>query len=433
MAYERATFSVRGVAFGRQTELRDGVLHVDRAELESLALEDPDVVSARVHLASPGDPVRIVNWRDIVEPAVKADGPGTVYPGVFGRPVEQVGEGRTNRLGGVAVVQCADTSGLLSEEQTWPPLRPPGSFIDMSGPGGATPYGTLHNVCLEVAAGGGLSGEDWHSALGRATLRVADRLAEVTLTASPDDVEEFGTSPSSMGRDQGKRLPKVVSIFNLASDEWFCGARSALGTSIYGQTRLSAPWVLSATELFDGAVYHSGHSGSTWAMTNNPVVLKMAREHGSTCSYAGAIVQRTNWTLQSEKDLMADRLAHLAKSLGAEGAVLTTDIRGQRFVETVLGVRACERAGIPTVLLTQEEDNEDGTAPPLLISAPEVVSVVSTGTGGQEEPFPAVERVIGDFSGSGDWEKEQPPIHGQYGQAYYNDLYGFGRQGRIDH
>ena len=130
---------------------------------------------------------------------------------------------------------------------------------------------------------------------------------------------------------------------------------------------------------------------------------------------------------------MADRLAHLAKSLGAKGAVLTTDIRGQRFVETILGVRACERAGIPTILLTQEEDNEDGTAPPLLMSAPEVVSVVSTGTGGQEEPFPAVDTVIGAFDDANGWEEAQPGIHGQYGQAYYNDLYGFGTQGRVDY
>ncbi len=426
MQYERASFPVSGLASGSRTELRDGVLHVDCEELEALALEDQDIVRARVQLASPGDSARIINWRDIVEPAVKVDGPGTVYPAVFGRPVDQVGEGRTNRLDGVAVVQCADPSGLTYEERTWPPLRAPGAFIDKSGPGGQRPYGWLHNVCVELETRDGLTGDDWHSAVGRATLKVVDRLAETTLDANPADVETFDTSPAT-DKDG------VVNIFVLASDEWFCGARSVLGTSVYGQTRLSAPWLLSPTELFDGAVYHSGHSGSTWAMTNNPLALKMAREHGVTCNYIGVIVQRSNWTLQTEKDLMADRLAHLAKSLGAKGAVLTTDIRGQRFVETILGVRACERAGIPTILLTQEEDNEDGTAPPLLMSAPEVVSVVSTGTGGQEEPFPAVERVIGAFGDANGWEKAQPGIHGQYGQAYYNDLYGFGTQGRIDY
>ena len=67
------------------------------------------------------------------------------------------------------------------------------------------------------------------------------------------------------------------------------------------------------------------------------------------------------------------------------------------------------------------------------MSAPEVVSVVSTGTGGQEEPFPSVDKVIGKFDDVSGWEKAQPPIHGQYGQAYYNDLYGFGNQGRIDY
>lgn len=459
MSYERATFPVANLKDGNKTELKGDVLSVSRAELKSLILEDTDITDATVRFASPGDSVRIVNWRDIVEPIVKVDGAGTVYPGVFGRPTEQVGDGRTNRLAGVAVIQCADTPPLGEDERTWPPLRPPRHFLDMIGPGSNTPYGSTHNVCLEIGTRNGLSGEDWHTAIGKATLKVADRLAMTTLGLEPGNVEEFDTTPVL-------DLPKVTSIFNLASDEWFCGARSVLGTSIYGQTRLSAPWLISPTELFDGAVYHSGHSGTTWQMTNNPVALKMAREHGSNCSYLGVIIQRTNWTLQSEKEVMADRLAHLAKSLGAEGAVLTTDIRGQRFVETILGVRACERAGIPTVLLTQEEDNENGTAPPLLISAPEVVSVVTTGTGGQEELFPAVEQVIGaadksqvesysrneissvdtvsrvtatgmpadyDVDSSENWKAEQAPIHGQYGQSYYNDLYGYGYVGRLDY
>ena len=77
-----------------------------------------------------------------------------------------------------------------------------------------------------------------------------------------------------------------------------------------------------------------------------------------------------NWTTQPEKEMAASREALLAKQLGAVGAIVTTDMRGQRFLEEALTVQACERLGISTVLLTKEEDNEGGAAPPLLVSFP---------------------------------------------------------------
>ena len=124
--------------------------------------------------------------------------------------------------------------------------------------------------------------------------------------------------------------------------------------------------------------------------------------------------------------MAAERAALMAKRLGAAGAIVTTDLRGQRFLETALTVQACERQGIATVLLTEEEDNEAGTAPPLLVSFPEVTSIVSSGTGGVELPFPAVERVIGSKDPSDDWLEELPAIHGSYGSSYLADYYGFG-------
>ena len=444
MRLERCTFPVTQLKQGSKTNWEDGVLEFDVDELTNLVLEDPNVLSVNFDATSPGDSARIINWRDFVEPMIKIEGPGTVYPGVMGRPVQNVGSGKTYRLGGMSVVQCADPINLTTEELTWPPVRRSSSFFDMSGPGGQTPYSKLHNLCLTIVGQDGLNAEDWHTAMTRATLKVSDRLAQVLVNLDPPETEIFDMEPA-------EGLPNVVSIFNLASDEWFCGAQSVLGTSIYGQTRLSAPWALSPTELFDGGVYHSGHLGTTWMMTNNPVALKIAREHGKTCNYVGALIGRTNWTRQSEKDMAADRLAQLAVSLGAKGAILTTDIRGQRFVETILGVTACEKAGIPTVLLTEEEDNEGGTAPPLLMSSPEVTSVVSASTGGQEELFPAVDRVIGAINSENLYEpvhltanaasenavedpaRELPGIHGAYGGAYFRDNYGYGLQGAVDY
>jgi hypothetical protein len=43
--------------------------------------------------------------------------------------------------------------------------------------------------------------------------------------------------------------------------------------------------------------------------------------------------------------------------------VVTVDIRGARFVETVLTAQALERVGVKTVLMTLEETSENGLAP----------------------------------------------------------------------
>jgi len=95
-------------------------------------------------------------------------------------------------------------------------------------------------------------------------------------------------------------------------------------------------------------------------------------------------------------------------------------------------VQALERVGVKTVLMTEEEDNEGGTAPPLLVPAPEVVAVVSTGTGGVDVTFPRVERVIGTREPEPHWYEERPAIHGRYGVSHLHDYYGAGRQGCVD-
>jgi dihydropteroate synthase len=112
-----------------------------------------------------------------------------------------------------------------------------------------------------------------------------------------------------------------------------------------------------------------------------------------------------------------------------DGVVVTNDVRGQRFLEAILTVQACEQAGIKVVFLTEEEDNEDGTAPPLLVSVPELKAAVSAGTGATFEPFPAVKRIVGSFSEPAESAfSELPPIHGRYGTRHFSDVFGYDSQ-----
>ncbi|MDP6059461.1 MAG: glycine/sarcosine/betaine reductase component B subunit, partial [Pirellulaceae bacterium] len=157
-----------------------------------------------------------------------------------------------------------------------------------------------------------------------------------------------------------------------------------------------------------------------------PVVLEACRAHGREMNFKVCVVQRTNWTNQDEKELMAERLAHQLQLMDIQGAIITTDARGQRWVETILTADACERAGIKVVLLTEEEDNENGSAPPLLMSSPNLRAAVSNGTGDVPTPFPAVDRVVGSWDrASSSWYGELPPIHGRYGTKHFSDVYGY--------
>ena len=334
-------------------------------------------------------------------------------------------------------MECVDRSRLSLEEKTlgatpgqsrgmWAKARWGyfHHFIDMSGPGAVTPYASLHNLVLTMVAPSGLSGEDLHQVLHSATLRLADRLAEIVRDLEPPEVEAFDLTPNP-------DLPGYVFMPYLSSPETRLGPRSSIGFAVYGQTRLSAPWVLQPTEMLDGAV---SQNGDTWILANNPAVLHMLRQHGKRCNFLGCIVQRSYWTAQEEKQLAANRGAQVASMLGAQGAILTIDSRGARFPEVVLAVQACERSGIKAVLLTQEEDNEDGAAPPLLASTPEMVSVTSTGTGGEEGPFLPVEKVLGGIDQvEEEWFAELPPVPGRYGGGHLPDIYGFAKKGCVDY
>ena len=79
-------------------------------------------------IAKPGESVRITPVKDVIEPRVKVEGSGGVFPGVISK-VETVGSGKTHVLRGMAVVTAGKIVGFQE------------GIIDMSGPGAEyTPF-----------------------------------------------------------------------------------------------------------------------------------------------------------------------------------------------------------------------------------------------------------------------------------------------------
>ena len=153
----------------------------------------------------------------------------------------------------------------------------------------------------------------------------------------PDEVEIFDTSNPKPG------LANVAYISCMNSPEHYSDSLEAYGVGIYGVTMQTPPWVLRPTELLDGAI-----SGVySWQMTNNPVVLGLLWKHrAGECNFVGVITIRTRWSSQWEKDVTSNQAAGVAKSLGADGAIISWDAGGNDFMEVARTVQACERAGV---------------------------------------------------------------------------------------
>src|SRR5262245_8325392 len=112
MRLELADYPVAEIRLGRKFSYQSGVLEIDGAALSDMVLRDGRIREASLAVVRPGDEVSVTGIRDIVEPRIKASGSGQVFPGILG-PVEPVGDGRTNRLSGMAVTAAAEYHGTI--------------------------------------------------------------------------------------------------------------------------------------------------------------------------------------------------------------------------------------------------------------------------------------------------------------------------------
>ncbi len=369
MRLEMGVFPVREIVLGRETKYKNGRLVVDVEAVARLACENPQVVHARCEVAVPGASVRVPYVLDAVEPRVKVNGPGCIFPGLMGG-VETVGTGRTHRLAGMAVV----ASGAIPLPTTGTAASR-GAFLDMAPPGNIGPLSHTVNLVLLLEFAGGHGELDYHAAVQMAEMKVARHLAEATADLTPPEVVTYDINTVDPS------LPKVVLVqgtITVAHEAhpWF---------AFYGQPIRSVfPFWIHPNELLDGAVTSRatglpGHTPSTLEWANHPTVEELYRAHGKELNFLGVILHRIRWETFAAKETAANQAAKLARRLGADGAIVTWLGAGNAFIDTMLAVQACERAGVKTVLLTYEQPGVQGIDPPFMFTVPEADAIVSTG------------------------------------------------------
>lgn len=80
MQFTLGTIFIEDLQFGPRTEVKDKTLYVNKEELTQLLLQDEHLQSVSIEIAHPGESVRIMPVKDVIEPRVKPDQEGASSP-----------------------------------------------------------------------------------------------------------------------------------------------------------------------------------------------------------------------------------------------------------------------------------------------------------------------------------------------------------------
>lgn len=376
---------VKGIVWGNKTELlKDSTLQINKNELLEFVSDVENFSAIDADLARPGEKVRIVPVKDVIQPRYKIEGKGQVFPGMIS-DVETVGEGKTFVLEGAAVVTC----GKIINFQE--------GIIDMSGEGANyTPFSKTMNMVLVVERKEGLENHAYEEACRMAGFKAALYLAKKAYEsgAKADSIETYEMPSLSERLSEHPQLPRVAYLYMLQT-------QGLLHDSyVYGiDVKNIIPTLISPTEIMDGAVV-SGNcvsacdKNSTYTHQNNPVINKLYEHHGKDLNFVGVIITNENVTL-ADKRRSSSYAVKLATMIGVDGLIISEEGFGNPDADLIMNCTKAEKAGIKTVLITDEYAGRDGASQSLADAAPEADAVVTAGNANEIVVLPKMDKIIG--------------------------------------
>ena len=383
MRLEVGKVHVRDVQFGDATGVSDGTLTIDREELCRQAWgDDLRILGVQVELASPGESTRILPVKDVIEPRVKTNGCGGVFPGLVSS-VHTVGSGRTVALPGCAVVTV---SKIIAFQE---------GIIDMSGPGAElSSFSVLNNIVLLFDLKEDIARRDKEEAVRLGGLKAAAYLGRAALDVEPDEVATYDAPPLSEALAAHPGLPKVAYVYMLQSQGLLHD------TYVYGiDAKAILPTLISPTEVMDGAII-SGNcvsacdKNTTFHHQNNPVIEELYDRHGKELNFIGVVITNENVTL-ADKERSSDYTAKLVEMLGVDGVIISEEGFGNPDTDLILNCNKIEARGIKTVLMTDEFAGRDGASQSLVDASKLADAVVSAGNANATITLPPMKRIIG--------------------------------------
>lgn len=382
MKLQLGYIDVTDIQFADKSEIKDGVLYVNQQEIIDEVLQDEHLKAARFEITKPGESTRITPVKDVIQPRVKVEGPGGVFPGWMHK-VDTVGSGKTHVIRGMNVVTCGEIVGFQE------------GIIDMSGPGADyTPFSQFNNLVLIVEPKEGIHPHQYEKAARLAGLKTATMIGELARDLEPAETEEFESLGIKEGMEKYPDLPRVGYVMMLQSQGLLHD------TYVYGvDAKQTLSTIIMPTETMDGAII-SGNcvsacdKNTTYHHLNNPVINELFKVHGKMINFVGVIITNENVYL-ADKMRSSDWTAKLAEFLNLDAAIVSQEGFGNPDTDLIMNCTKLEAKGIKTVIITDEYAGQDGKSQSLADADPAANAVVTAGNANMVIKLPAMDRIIG--------------------------------------
>lgn len=382
MKLELGIIPINDIQFGAESKVENGTIYVNADELRALILEDEDLKSVEFDIARPGESVRIMPVKDVIEPRVKVSGEGAMFPGIISK-VAPVGSGRTNVLRGSAVVTTGKIVGFQE------------GIIDMTGEGAKyTPFSKLNNLIVVCEPVDGLAKHAHEKAVRMAGLKAADYIGKLAKDIVAEEIETYETVSVKEGIEKWPNLPRVAYVLMLQSQGLMHD------TYVYGvDAKQSLSTIIMPTEIMDGAII-SGNcvsacdKNTTYHHLNNPVIKELFAQHGKTINFVGVIITNENVYL-ADKMRSSDWSAKLCEWLGVDGAIVSQEGFGNPDTDLIMNCKKIEGKGVKTVIITDEYAGRDGLSQSLADADAAANAVVTGGNANMVIHLPKLDKVIG--------------------------------------
>ena len=134
---ELRKIQIRDIVISDRDRIEDGILYFNPESLAQVIKEDKRIKKVSFDIARPGESVRIVPVKDVIEPRAKVE--GETFGGTFGEQMDELGRGITYVLSGCALVSTGPIVGFQE------------GIIDMSGPGAQySIFSKLNNIVMVI-------------------------------------------------------------------------------------------------------------------------------------------------------------------------------------------------------------------------------------------------------------------------------------------
>lgn len=382
---EIGNFHVSDIRFGPETSYAKGLLTVNKEEAIAYLNANGGLKNIELHVARPGEYMRILPVKECVEPRFRPDG-GSIFPGYLG-PVRPCGAGTVYAMKGMSVVMCGKYGGWAE------------GMLDMAGPGAE--YSLFsHLVNLVVVAENADPGEDGlhhkkNTAYRHAAHRLAEYLGKALAGQEPEGWERFELEGE--GEKAPAALPRVALVAPIINQ-----ATGGYNDVLYGRDSVNMlPTLFHPNELLDGAVVSNsfcpkGINWSTYDWQNLPLIKRLYEEHGKTLEFAGVILAPSEES-DERKIQNRVRVGELAQLLRCDGALLVEWGGGNMDVDFFYCFAELEDRGIATVGLLSEHAGHDGRSQSKVLLDEKADAIVCAANAAHLAELPPMERVLGDI------------------------------------